>query len=466
MSSQALDTLEVKKNLAHSASRTPPYSLEAEQCVLGGLLLDNEVWEKVVGRVHSEDFYRREHKLIFQAIEQLSKDDKPFDVVTLSDTLETMHQLENAGGEIYLFELSNNTPSVANIDAYITIVREKSVQRQLLQVTQQIADLAFNPNGRSMNELLDIAESKVFAIAEQTGDRSGPVAINQIMAKAIDQIDTLYHSSGMITGLPTGFIDLDNKTAGLQPSNLIIVAGRPSMGKTAFVMNVVENVVLKAQKPALVFSMEMPAEALAMRMLSSLSHVEQHCLRTGQLNDVNWSCITSSMNMLAEVPLFIDDTPALSPAEVRARARRLAKEQGPLGVIAIDYLQLMHIPGFRVENRVAEISEISRSLKGLAKELNVPVIALSQLNRSLEQRADRRPVMSDLRESGAIEQDADVIVFIYRDAVYNEAADKEIAEIIIAKQRNGPTGRIRLRFCGPQVKFDNLADQSYEEMAS
>jgi replicative DNA helicase len=464
--SQVLDALEVKKTNEALGHRSLPYSLEAEQCVLGGLLLDNEVWEKVIGRLHDKDFYRREHKLIFQAIERLSRDDKPFDVVILSDILETTHQLEHAGGEIYLFELSNNTPSVANIDAYITIVREKSVQRQLLHVTQEIADLAFNPNGRSISELLDIAESKVFAIAEQTNARKGPVAINQIMAKTVDQIDTLYHSSGMITGLPTGFIDLDNKTAGLQAANLIIVAGRPSMGKTAFVMNVVENVVLKAHKPALVFSMEMPAEALAMRMLSSLSHVEQHCLRTGQLNDVNWSCITSSMNLLSEVPLFIDDTPGLSPAEMRARARRVAKEQGSLGLIAIDYLQLMHIPGFKVENRVAEISEISRNLKALAKELNVPVIALSQLNRSLEQRSDRRPIMSDLRESGAIEQDADVIVFIYRDSVYNDSADKEVAEIIIAKQRNGPTGRIRLRFCGPQVKFDNLADQSYEDLAS
>jgi replicative DNA helicase len=391
---------------------------------------------------------------------RLIEQNKPLDVLTISDTLRELHELEQAGGEVYLFELVNNTPSAANIVAYADIVRERSVLRQLIAVAGDIAESAFHSQGRGIVELLDAAERSVFAISEQGARGDGPVNVKEFLTKTMDRIDTLFHSQLAITGVPTGYQDFDDMTSGLQPSDLIIVAGRPSMGKTTFAMNIAENVAIKTRLPVLIFSMEMPGEAVVMRLLSSLCRIDQLRSRTGKLADEDWPRISSTVSMLSDAPLYIDDTPGLSPAEMRARARRLAKEHGQLGMIVVDYLQLMHVPGHN-ENRTAEISEISRSLKGLAKELKVPVVALSQLNRGLEQRADKRPVMSDLRESGAIEQDADLIVFIYRDEVYHEGSpDKGIAEIIIGKQRNGPIGKIRLTFIGQYTCFENFSRQS------
>ncbi|KTD06127.1 replicative DNA helicase [Legionella gratiana] len=443
--------------------KRPPHSVEAEQSIIGGLMLDNQVWDKISHKLCETDFYRTEHRILFRAISALAKKDQPFDVVTLLDALTSYNELDDAGGEAYLFELANNTPSVANVSAYAEIVREKSVQRQLIAVATEIADSAYNPGGREVPELLDLAETKVFAIGEQTGGDGGPENIKSILVRAVEKIDALYHNGDAITGLATGLSDLDEMTSGLQPSDLIIVAGRPSMGKTTLVMNMAEHAAIKSGKPVLVFSMEMPADSLAMRMMSSLGRIDQHKIRTGKLDDDDWPRVTSAVHMLSEAPLFIDDTPALSPGEMRARARRLAKEHGSLGLIVVDYLQLMKVPGFNADNRTAEISEISRSLKSLAKELQVPVIALSQLNRSLEQRADKRPVMSDLRESGAIEQDADLICFIYRDEVYHEdSPDKGTAEIIVAKQRNGPIGKVRVAFIGKYTRFEDLAYTGYQ----
>lgn len=454
--------LEKRKKTSDPLKR-PPHSVEAEQAIIGGLMLDNQAWDKIGTMLCEADFYRTEHRLLFQAILQLSNRSQPFDVVTLLDVLKTNNHLDDAGGEAYLFELANNTPSVANIVAYAEIVREKSVQRQLISVATEIADLAYNPSECEVSEILDFAEQKVFAIADQTARSGGPEAIKSVLTRAVERIDTLYHSADQITGLATGLTDLDNMTSGLQPSDLIIVAGRPSMGKTTLVMNMAEHAVIGNSRPVLVFSMEMPADSLAMRMMSSLGRIDQHRIRTGKLDDDDWPRVTSAVHMLSEAPLFIDDTPALSPAEMRARARRVMKEHGQLSLIVVDYLQLMKVPGFKADNRTAEISEISRSLKSLAKELNVPVIALSQLNRSLEQRQDKRPVMSDLRESGAIEQDADLICFIYRDEVYNEdSPDKGCAEIIIAKQRNGPIGKVRVAFLGKYTRFEDLAFSGYQ----
>jgi replicative DNA helicase len=446
--------------------KVPPHSIEAEQSILGGLLLDNQAWDKVSGKLCAEDFYRQEHRMLYEAIADLSRREQPFDVITIAETLKSLSELENVGGEPYLFELSNNTPGVANMSAYVQIVREKSVQRQLIGVANEIAELAYHPEGREVSNILDIAETKVFAIAEQTGGDGGPENIKDVLGKAIEKIDTLYHAEGDITGLSTGFTDFDKMTSGLNPSDLVIVAGRPSMGKTTFVMNMAENAAIQSGAPVLVFSMEMPGDSLAMRMISSLGRIDQSRVRSGKLKDEDWPRVTSAVNMLSEAKMYIDDTPGLSPAEMRARARRIAKEHGEIGLIVIDYLQLMQVPGFKVENRTAEISEISRSLKALAKELSVPVVALSQLNRSLEQRADKRPVMSDLRESGAIEQDADLIVFIYRDEVYNdESPDKGVAEIIIGKQRNGPIGKVRLAFLGQYTRFEDLAFEGFSDEA-
>lgn len=440
------------------ALKLPPHSIEAEQSVLGGLMLANDTWDHVIERVSEEDFYRHEHRVLFRAIAGLAHKSRPFDVLTISEVLKDHGQLDAIGGDLYLFELSKNTPSTSNIKAYADIVRERSVLRQLIQVASEIADASYHPDGMTPEDLLDQAEQKVFKIAEQGARRSGPVALHAIMPLVLEKVDRLYNTKQPVTGLSTGYYEFDELTSGLQPSDLIIVAGRPSMGKTTFAMNIAENAAMEISQPVLVFSMEMPNDSLAMRMISSLGRVDQQGVRTGKLTDSDWSRIVSTVNMLSQVPLFVDDTPALSPSEVRARARRLAREHGQLGLIVIDYLQLMRVPGLS-DNRVGEISEISRSLKALAKELKVPVIALSQLNRSLEQRSDRRPIMSDLRESGAIEQDADLIVFIYRDEVYNpETRDKNIAEIIIAKQRNGPIGRVKLTFQGKFTRFDNFAD--------
>jgi replicative DNA helicase len=436
--------------------KMPPHSIEAEQAVLGGLMLDNQALDKVASKLTEDDFYRADHRLIFRTVQILDKRNSPYDVLTLAEALKAVNELEKVGGEIYLFELAKNTPSASNIGAYADIVRERSVARQLISIAGEIADSAFNPIGRSTTELLDEAERKVFAIAEKRIHVGGPASIRDLLTKAVDKIDTLFQADEAIIGLPTGYSDFDELTSGLQGSDLIIIAGRPSMGKTTFAMNLAEHAAIKGSKPVLVFSMEMPGDSLAMRMLSSLGRIDQHRVRTGKLHDEDWPRITSAVSMLSEAKMFIDDTPALSPNEVRTRARRLVKENGPLGLIVIDYLQLMSIPGHK-ENRTLEISEISRSLKALAKELNVPVIALSQLNRSLEQRADKRPMMSDLRESGSIEQDADLIIFIYRDEVYHEdTPDKGTAEIILAKHRNGPIGKVRLTFLGQFTRFENF----------
>lgn len=450
-----------KKNIDNL--KRPPHSVEAEQAIIGGLMLENQAWDKVATKLTEEDFYRTEHKILFKAMLSLANKSQPFDVVTLLDTLKDTNEIDAAGGEVYLFELANNTPSVANVAAYADIVREKSVQRQLITVATDIADSAYNPGSREVAELLDFAEQKVFAIAEQTFTEGGPQIIKSILTRAVERIDTLYHNEDAITGISTGLVDLDEMTSGLQRADLIIVAGRPSMGKTTLAMNIAEHAAIKDNKPVLVFSMEMPADSLAMRMMSSLGRIDQHRIRTGKLSDDDWPRVTSAVHMLSESSLFIDDTPALTPAEMRARARRVMKEHGQLGLIVVDYLQLMKVPGFKADNRTAEISEISRSLKALAKELNVPVIALSQLNRSLEQRHDKRPVMSDLRESGAIEQDADLICFIYRDEVYNEdSPDKGCAEIIIAKHRNGPIGKVRVTFLGKYTRFEDLSFHGYQ----
>jgi len=444
-----------------SAVKIPPHSIEAEQSVLGGLMLDNRAWDQIADRLRETDFYRHDHRLMYRVMNRLAEQGKPIDVLTVSESLRELHELENVGGEVYLFELANNTPSVANIKAYADIVRERSVLRQLIGTANEIASHAFNPQGRSSVELLDEAERQVFAISEQGAHNGGPVNINDFLAKTMERIDTLANSDDPLTGVATGYHDLDDMTSGLQSSDLIIIAGRPSMGKTTFAMNIAENVVMKSKLPVLIFSMEMPGESIVMRLLSSLSRIDQLKIRTGKIEEQDWPRVMSTVSMLSEVPLFIDDTPALSPAELRSRARRLAKEHGQLGMIVIDYLQLMQVPGSN-ENRTAEISEISRSLKSLAKELQVPVVALSQLNRGLEQRADKRPIMSDLRESGAIEQDADLIVFIYRDEVYNDnSPDKGTAEIIIAKQRNGPIGKVRLTFLGQYTCFENFTRNAY-----
>jgi replicative DNA helicase len=384
-------------------------------------------------------------------------------VITLSEWLKNKELLEEAGGLAYITGLARNTPTAANIKAYADVVRERSVLRQLIRVGTDIASSAYQPEGRSSGELLDEAEKRVFEIAEQgaRGQRSF-VDMKNLLGRVVDRIDHLFEQDSPITGLPSGFVDFDGLTSGLQPADLVIAAGRPSMGKTTFAMNIAEHVAIKRRVPVAVFSMEMPGEQLAMRMMSSLGHIDQHRVRTGRLEDDDWPRLTSAVSLLTEAPLFIDDTPALSPTELRARARRLMQEQGGLGLILIDYLQLMQVPGHR-ENRATEISEISRNLKAVAKELNVPVLALSQLNRSLEQRPNKRPVMSDLRESGAIEQDADVIVFIYRDEVYNEdSPDKGTAEIIIGKQRNGPIGTVRLTFRGQYTRFENYVQDVYE----
>ncbi len=449
---------------AMEALRLPPHSLQAEQSVLGGLMLDNAAWDKVADLVVEQDFYRREHQLIYAAIARLADADQPLDLVTVHDEMERMGTAQEIGGLAYLGMLANDTPTAANIKAYAEIVRQQSVVRQLIRVGNQVAESGYQPNGRKVHELLDYAENLVFQIAERQARGGGGFRpISRLLTETINRIEELYGSDNALTGVSSGFSDFDDKTCGLQKADLIIVAGRPSMGKTTFAMNLAENVAITAGMPVAIFSMEMPGESLTMRMISSLGRVNQQAVRSGRLEDDDWPRITSAVNLLNNTKLFIDDTPALSPTELRARCRRLTKEHGTLGLVVIDYLQLMQAPDTG-ENRATEISAISRSLKALAKELNVPVVALSQLNRSLEQRPNKRPVMSDLRESGAIEQDADLIVFIYRDEVYNEdSPDKGKAEIIIGKQRNGPIGTVMLTFQGKFTRFDSFAYDVYDE---
>lgn len=462
----AVDELDYSDRYSDSeiqSLKVPPHSLEAEQAILGGLMLDNDTWDKIADSVVEHDFYRRDHQLIFRAMSELFEQSQPVDVITIAEYHDKRGELDKVGELAYIGSLARNTPSAANIVAYATIVRERSILRQLIAVGANISDVAFNPKGRSSEEMLDYVEGQVFEIAEKGAKRAGGfVQVKSVLSKVVDRIDSLFEQDSPITGLSTGFTDFDEQTSGLQPADLVIVAGRPSMGKTTFAMNLAEHAAIKNKEPVAVFSMEMPADALAMRMLSSLGQIDQHRLRTGRLNDDDWPRLTSAIALLNEASLFIDDTPALSPTELRARARRLKREHG-LSLIVIDYIQLMQASNSG-ENRATEISEISRSLKALAKELDVPVIALSQLNRSLEQRPNKRPIMSDLRESGAIEQDADVIVFIYRDEVYNEdSADKGKAEIIIGKQRNGPIGTVALTFQGKYTRFENFAINHYDD---
>jgi len=441
--------------------KVPPHSIEAEQAVLGGLLLNNDAWDLVADGVGEEDFYRRDHRLLFRATKALIERGDPCDAVTLAERLSATGELDDAGGLSYLGTLAKSTPSAANIAAYAGIVRERSVLRQLAQVGTEIANSAYTPKGRDSVQLLDEAESRVFEIGDHGSGKHDFRSIKELLPEAIDRIEELYQQETPIIGVSTGFTDFDERTSGLQASDLIIVAGRPSMGKTTFAMNIAENVAIKGNKPVAVFSMEMPSEQLVLRMMSSLGHIDQHKVRTGRLEDEDWPRLTSATTLLNEAALFIDDSPALSPMEIRARSRRLIREHGELGLIVIDYLQLMQ--SSRVaENRTNEISEISRSLKALAKELKVPVMALSQLNRNLESRTDKRPVLSDLRESGSIEQDADLVVFIYRDEVYREdSPDRGLAEIIISKQRNGPIGRFKLTFLGQYTRFENYANDGF-----
>ncbi len=439
--------------------KVPPHSIEAEQSVLGGLLLDNAAWDRIADFINEHDFYRYDHRLIFHNIGRLISQAKPADVITVYEQLQVAGKAEEVGGLAYLNALAQNTPSAANIRRYAEIVRDRGVLRQMVTIADEISAGAFNPQGRDVRQLLDEAESKVFAIAEEGArGQKGFLEIQPLLTQVVERIDELYHRDNQsdITGIPTGFADLDRMTSGMQGGDLIIVAGRPSMGKTAFSLNIGEYVAVSHGLPVAVFSMEMAGTQLAMRMLGSVGRLDQHRLRTGRLLDEDWPKLTHAIQKMNDAQLFIDETPALNPMELRARSRRLARQCGQLGLIIIDYLQLMSGSGGG-ENRATEISEISRSLKGLAKELNCPVIALSQLNRSLEQRPNKRPVMSDLRESGAIEQDADVILFIYRDQVYNpDSPDKGTAEIIIGKQRNGPIGTVRLTFLGEYTKFDNF----------
>jgi len=447
------------------AIKVPPHSLEAEQSVIGGLLLDNERWDTVAERVVSSDFYSRPHRLIFEGVKTILEQGKPLDLITLSEHLERHEQLEDVGGFAYLADLAKNTPSAANINAYADIVAERAIVRGLIGVANEIADAGYDPQGRSSEDLIDMAESKVFAIAEsRTSENEGPQNVDNILEKTLERIEMLYKTpQDGVTGVNTGFNDLNKKTAGLQGSDLVIVAARPSMGKTTFAMNLCENAAMDQDKPVLIFSLEMPAEQLMMRMLASLSRVDQTKIRTGQLDDEDWARISSTMGILMQKKnMYIDDSSGLTPTEVRSRARRIAREHGGLSMIMVDYLQLMRVPALS-DNRTLEIAEISRSLKALAKELNVPVVALSQLNRSLEQRADKRPVNSDLRESGSIEQDADLIMFIYRDEVYNpDSPYKGTAEIILGKQRNGPIGSVRLTFQGQHSRFDNYAGPAFD----
>ncbi len=445
--------------------KVPPNSVEAEQSLLGGLMQDNEAWDKVADIVVAGDFYRKDHRLIFSAIAELAEDGHPCDVVTVSEHLGNRNELNDAGGLEYLATLTNETPGAANARAYAQILRERSTLRSLINAGNEISGNAFATEGRSASELVDEAERLVFEIAESGArGRVGFQSLKQILPAAVDRIDVLHQTGGDITGIPSGFNEFDKLTAGLQPGDLVIIAGRPSMGKTTLAVNIAENAAIGAKVPTAIYSMEMPSEQLAFRMISSLGRVDQTHLRTGKFPDEDWSRINTAVQLMSDAPIYIDDSPGLSPTEIRARARRL-KREADLGLIVIDYLQLMQVQG-NTENRATEISEISRNLKALAKELRVPIIALSQLNRSVEQRQDKRPVMSDLRESGAIEQDADLIIFIYREEVYQpETPRKGIADISIAKQRNGPIGDFPLTFVGRFTKFENWVPEAYADEA-
>ncbi|NBO82944.1 MAG: replicative DNA helicase [Betaproteobacteria bacterium] len=442
------------------ALRVPPHSVEAEASILGGLLLDNAAWERIADVVRAEDFYRADHRIVFDVIARLIDASKPADVVTVFEALEGLGRANEVGGLAYLNTLAQETPSAANIVRYAEIVRDRAILRFLVSVSDQIATQALNPAGKETRQILDEAESQIFQIGEQGARRSaGFQNFHDVLARVVERVDDLYQNPNPsdVTGVPSGFFDLDQKTAGMHAGDLLIIAGRPSMGKTSLALNIAEYVAITERLPVAIFSMEMGAEQLAMRVLCSVGRLDAQRVRTGRLNEDDWGRLTQAMALTKEAQIHIDETPALNPLELRSRARRLSRQYGKLGLIVVDYLQLMSASSTG-ENRTTEISEITRSLKGLAKELGCPVLALSQLNRTVEQRTDKRPVMSDLRESGAIEQDADLILFIYRDEVYRpDTPDKGVAEIIIAKQRNGPIGTVRLTFLGQFTKFENFA---------
>ena len=446
------------------AARVPPQSIEAEQSVLGGLLLDNAAWDRIADVIGEPDFYRGDHRTIFQHIAKLIEDNKPADALTVAESLELSGKLNEVGGQAYIGALAINTPSAANIRRYAEIVRERSIMRNLAAIGTEIADSAYSPLGKDASVLIDEAEAKIFRIAEaRSKAHQGFIKIDPILTETVERIDMHYsrENKNDVIGVSTGFVDLDRMTSGLQQGELVIVAGRPSMGKTTIVMNMAEHVALVEKKAVAVFSMEMSGPQLAMRMIGSVGRVDQHELRTGTFKEDDWTKLVEAVGKLNEAQMYIDDTAGLNVLEVRSRARRLHRQCGGLSVIIIDYLQLMSGTGHGAqENRATEIAEISRSLKSLAKELKVPVIALSQLNRSVDARQDKRPMMSDLRESGAIEQDADVIMFIYRDEVYNPSPEtKGLAELIIAKQRNGPVGKIDLTFIGKFTRFENAVQR-------
>ncbi|NRB39314.1 MAG: replicative DNA helicase [Pseudomonadales bacterium] len=443
----------------------PPHSIEAEQSVLGGLLLANERWDDIADVITSDDFYRPDHRQIFRAMELLIEAQSPIDVVTLADKLQSIDELDHIGGLPYLAELAHNTPSAANIRAYAKVVQEKSLSRELLLTAHQIEQITRNPEGREASDLISEAERMLIAISENRANEGGPREINPILKATVEQIENMVANQGQLSGLSSGFTDLDKMTNGLHRSDLIIVAARPAMGKTSFAMNLVEACLLKNgdPKPCIVFSMEMSAEQLMMRLVSAIGRIDAGAIKRGTLQDDDWPKLSAAVQKMKDLPLYIDDTPGINPTDLRSRVRRIHRQHGGIGMIMVDYLQLMTVAG-KSEGRTAEISEISRCLKGLAKEFDCPVIALSQLNRSLEQRPNKRPIMSDLRESGAIEQDADIIMFIYRDEIYDEdSPDKGKAEIILGKHRAGETGTVQLQFIGRYTRFDDLSPEMYTQ---
>jgi replicative DNA helicase len=438
--------------------RVPPHSLEAEQSVLGGLLLDNAAWDRVGDLLADGDFYRYEHRLIYAAIVTLISASRPADVLTAFECLQGLGKAAEAGGLRYLNDLAQSVPNAANVRRYAEIVRERSVLRKLVAAGDQIVTSAYNPQGKSAAEVLDASESAILAVGELgSKSRQGFKGIDSLVVGVLDRVQELADAGGKaVTGVATGFYDLDRMTAGLQQGDLVVLAGRPSMGKSALALNMAEHVAIEQGLPVAVFSMEMSAAQLALRLVGSVGRIDQQRLRTGAMSDDDWGRMTDAVEKLRDVSLHIDETPALGTGDLRARARRHARVVGKLGLIVVDYLQLMS--GAGEENRATELGEITRGLKALAKELQCPVVALSQLNRSVEARSDKRPMMSDLRESGAIEQDADTIMFIYRDDYYNkDSKEPGVAEVIVAKQRNGPTGTVRLAFQKPLTKFDNLS---------
>lgn len=442
--------------------RVPPHSIEAEQSVLGGLLVENEAWDRCGDLISETDFYRYEHRQIYAAIESLANASKPADVITVFEHLQSLGKAEECGGLAYLNALAQSIPSAANIRRYAEIVRERAILRKLVSASDEIATKALNPQGKPVAQILDDAEQKIFSIGEE-GSRmkAGFQSMDKLVVDLLDRVTEMAENPNDVTGVHTGFYDYDRMTAGMQPGDLIVLAARPSMGKTALALNIAEHVAVEERLPVAVFSMEMGASQLTLRLVGSLGRIDQSNLRTGRLRTDEWARLSETVEKMRDIDMFIDETPGLTPSELRANARRLARKYGRLGLIVVDYLQLMSVSsGGGDENRATELGEISRSLKALAKELQCPVVALSQLNRSVEQRNDKRPMMSDLRESGAIEQDADVIIFIYRDDYYNKEQSKEpgVAEIIIAKQRNGPTGSVKLAFLKPLTRFENLAD--------